>query len=161
MSYDAGLTELPLRAVIELRGTRAHVAAALSAAGLPVPDRPNSWRGDRGQVLWIGPDNWWLVAPIDDEEILLSTLNRALGGTGSAVVLSDSLLGFRLEGSEASDILAQGTAIDLAAFGPADCTRTSLTKVWMVLRRADRGFEILVDRAYGSYVRGWVAAARG
>ena len=99
-------------------------------------------------------------APLDEEEALFATLDGAIGNAGTAVILSDSLQPFALSGVEAVDVLGQGTALDLAALAPDACTRTALGKIWIVVRRAAGSFEILVDRAYGGYLRAWLAAAR-
>jgi sarcosine oxidase subunit gamma len=164
MTYAATLAELPLHAAIELRGDRDGIAAAIAAARLGLPRAPNTmWRDGDRRVLWIGPDNWLIMAPPGQEAALFTALDAAIGRAGSVVILSDSLRSFSLAGAEAADVLAQGCAVDLdqRCFGPDSCTCTALAKVAIVLVRTENGFETVVDRSYQGYLRSWIARAIG
>ncbi len=84
------------------------------------------------QVSWNGPNSWMIVA--SDEEAgrapgeLLKLLQDAVGDLGAVVDQSHGRCGLRLSGSQARQVMAKNTAIDLhpRAFGPGRCALTSV-----------------------------------
>ena len=68
MPYDVTITEQPIRALIDLRGGESAREAFSSALDLALPREPNTARGGDGVwALWLGPDEWLIVAPDDKE----------------------------------------------------------------------------------------------
>jgi len=163
-TYDVMLSDLPLCAAIELRGARATIEQAAAAAALALPAVPNTMaERDGRRVLWLGPDHWLVLAPLADEVDLFARLDGAIGRVGSAVNLSDSFASFRLTGAEFADVLAQGTALDLdpKVFVVGTATRTALGRISALLMHYADGVDIVVDRAYAGYLRGWIDTAMG
>ena len=168
--YDVTLRRLAPCARFETRGKPGDLAAALRAAGLPVPERRNSSLAGDGHVRvdWLGPQRYVVTAPLDQEEAVGSALEAAFAGFASADVtcITDMVVTFELAGSGAADVLAQGTPLDIgpAAFLAASVTGTELWGVGVIVERpaADpKTFRVTVERSYAGYVDGWLRTAAG
>jgi heterotetrameric sarcosine oxidase gamma subunit len=168
--YDVALRRLAPTARFDARGKPEDLAAALRAAGLPVPERRNSSLGSAGHVRidWLGPQRHVVSAPLEQEEALGSALEAAFAGVAGADVTcsTDMVVTFELAGSGAADVLAQGTPLDIspAAFLPASVTGTELWGVGVIVERpaADpKTFRVTVERSYAGYIDGWLRTAAG
>jgi heterotetrameric sarcosine oxidase gamma subunit len=168
--YDVAVRQLAPNARFETRGKPGDLAAALRAAGLPVPERRNSSLAGDGQVRvdWLGPQRYVVTAPLAREEALGGALEAAFAGFAGADVActTDMVVTFELAGSGAADVLAQGTPLDIgpASFLAASVTGTELWGVGVVVERpaADPAtFRVTVERSYAGYVDGWLRAAAG
>jgi len=133
-------------------------AAALGAAfGITLPAEPcrAASAGDQ-TALWLGPDEWLLLAPP-------GTLDAAVAVPGAAVVdVGHRQVGLALDGLGAAEVLAAGCPLDLhvSAFPPGMCTRTVFGKAEIVLWRQDETrFHLEVWRSFAGYVHGLLAAA--
>ena len=116
---DAGvtLTERPFIVHIDLRGDpsdRAFLDAARGAVGVALPLEPNTVaRGPETAALWLGPDEWLILAPPDGGG-LESRIESALEGRRHAVVdVSGGQTVIGLSGGRARDVLAKGCTLDL------------------------------------------------
>jgi sarcosine oxidase subunit gamma len=167
VSTCGGLDALPPAARFILRGAAAVSAAAGRVLGVEVPTvacRANA-SGDRA-ALWLGPDEWLLLAPVAGGSELERSLGAALAGLPHSLVdVSHRQTAFAVSGSEAATLLASGCALDLdeQAFPVGMCTRTMLAKAEVVLwRTAPASFRLEVWRSYAAYVSLYLAdAARG
>src|SRR5262249_17870848 len=83
------LAERPHRCKINLRGRTsdpAVVPRVASAIGLNLPTIPNTTTSDAGvTALWLGPDEWLLVARPGREGEIAGKLQDALAGCHAAV----------------------------------------------------------------------------
>ena len=168
--YDVALRRLAPCARFETRGKPGDLAAALRAAGLPVPERHNSSLAGDGHVRvdWLGPQRYVVTAPLDQEDAVGGALEAAFAGFAGADVtcVTDMVITFELAGSGAADVLAQGTPLDIspAAFFPASVTGTELWGVGVIVERpaADpKTFRVTVERSYAGYIDGWLRTAAG
>jgi sarcosine oxidase subunit gamma len=149
-----------------LRGGEPVRSAAERALALSVPAtacRAGS-AGERA-ALWLGPDEWLLLAPPDDTA-LGASLSQALAGLPHSLVdVSHRQIGLAVRGAHAATLLASGCPLDLGAraFPAGMCTRTMLGKSEVVLwRTAPEEFRVEVWRSFASYVARFLAdAARG
>lgn len=139
---------------LTLRGDAAALGAAYDIALPAEPCRAAS-AGDR-TALWLGPDEWLLLAPP-------GTLDPVIPVLGAAVVdVGHRQVGLVLDGLGAADVLAAGCPLDLhaSAFPPGMCTRTVFGKAEIVLWRQDEArFHLEVWRSFAGYVHGLLAAA--
>ena len=132
---------------LSLRGD----AVALGAAfDIELPSRPGATAVARGHTaLWLGPDEWLLLAP-------LSSIDpRVNVGAGAVVDIGHRQVGLILEGPDAADALATGCPLDLHAtvFTPGTCTRTVFGKSEIVLWRTGvHRFHVEVARSFAAYV---------
>lgn len=133
-------------------------------AGVPVPLSPNNFHATaERQLLWLGPDEWLLIAASGEEAGLIAALDEKLGNSFHSVVdVSGQYSVFDVQGPAAGDILNAGCSLDLAVeiFGPGRCAQTLLARATIILMRHDQNnFRLLCRRSYASYVRQWFGAA--
>ena len=126
------------------------------ASGVLLPTVPNRsvFARDRA-ALWLGPDEWLIVAPDDAADLQAEALKAAVGHPVSVVDVSHATRTFELAGSAAAWCLNAFCALDLdqAAFPVGMCTRTLLAKAPVVLWRvAGDLFHLDVARSYVPYV---------
>ena len=143
----------------------AGLSAAEAALGFPLPAEPNTVAGAGGtDVLWLGPDEWLVVAAPGAEAALEAELAEALAGLGSVVDLSANRTAVQVVGPRARDVLAKGCALDLhpRAFGMGRCAQTLLGRAQVVLEQlADEPltYGLLVRSSFAAYVATWLLAA--
>ena len=128
-----------------LRGDPAALGTAL---GLTLPTAPCTAQPGEPAVLWLGPDEWLLLAS-DGASI------EPWDGEAAAVFdVSDRQIGFMIEGERAADALAAGCPLDVASFPVDACTRTVLGKAEIILWRRDATrFQLEVWRSFAPYVQ--------
>ena len=132
-------------------------AAIGSAFGMPLGDAPchANVAGDRA-ALWLGPDEWLLLAPDGDASILVAAAAEALDDRPASVVdLSHRTVAIEVRGPRTADTLNAFCALDLdpSAFPIGMCTRTVFGKSEIVLwRTAAETFRIEVARSFVPYV---------
>ncbi len=141
-----------------LRGGPDAVAVSGPALGFDLPQEPcRAARGENYHALWLGPDEWLVLAPLDQAEILAAALETAMGGNPHAVVeVTARQIAFILTGEDAAEVLNVGCPLDLdiAAFPVGMCTRTILAKAEIVLWRINKAtFHLEVWRSFSAYVR--------
>ena len=158
------LATLPPAHRISLR-VRADAVDALSGAlGLTLPQRPktSASKGSR-TALWLGPDEWLLLAPEADASEIARRGAALAGVPHSLVDISHASTGFEIEGPQAAAVLNHGCPLDLssATFPVSMCTRTILGKAQIVLwRTAEDTFRIELARSFGAYVWRFLEEAR-
>ncbi|GAC1458305.1 MAG: sarcosine oxidase subunit gamma [Steroidobacteraceae bacterium] len=147
-----------------LRGGPGVRAAAAQALGLQVP--ASACRavpeGERA-ALWLGPDEWLLIAADGSAAAMATALNLALQALPHSLVdVSHRQVGLAVSGPQAATLLAAGCPLDLDArpFPVNMCTRTVLGKAEVVLwRTGPDAFRIEVWRSFASYVCAFLAEA--
>jgi sarcosine oxidase subunit gamma len=161
------LAERPFLAQV---GVRLHPgdggpSAAEAALGFALPATPNTTAGANDRTaLWLGPDEWLVVAAPGEESALEVELSEALGGgLGSVVDLSANRTALELRGPAARDVLAKGCALDLhpRAFGPGRCAQTLLARAQVILEQLDDepAYRLLVRGSFAGYVATWLLDA--
>lgn len=152
---DATLATLPDRARFVLRCEEPALPALGAAFGVLPPTRPlaSAAAGARA-ALWLGPDEWLLLAEPD----------AAMPAAPDAwcVDVSHRQVGLALEGPGAMAALNEGCPLDLdpAAFPTGACTRTLFGKIEILLWRRDVGsFEIEVARSFAAPLRSLLGQA--
>jgi len=158
------LEGLPPATRYVLRGGTEVRAAAEAAFGVGVT--PSACRAlTRGErsALWLGPDEWLLIAPAAEGPALGAQLAAALAGLPHSLVdVSHRQCALRVAGAHASAVLSAGCPLDLdaSAFPVGMCTRTMLAKAEVVLWRTDREtFRLEVWRSFVDYVSQFIAEA--
>ena len=128
---------------------------------LELPLTPGKARRNGQRVAWwFGPDQWLIVAPPADAQVLMPAL---IDAARSAVDVSDLRAEFELAGPRAADVLRKGCGIDLhpRAFAVGDCALTSLARVRIALRQIDErpAYRLLVERSVAPYLWAWLLDA--
>jgi sarcosine oxidase subunit gamma len=146
------------------RGADTVVTIAGTAFGVSLPLQPcrSSHQADR-VALWLGPDEWLLIAPRPDGDRIATALTDALAGSAHSLVdIGDRNSALLVSGPGIEDVLSTGCPLDLdqAAFPVGMCTRTLFAKAEIVLwRTAAAEFRIEVARSFLPYVEGVLALA--
>ena len=119
-------------------------------AGLPV--EPNTFvrRGER-VTLWLGPDEWLVVAPGEEASSLVAELapvhRSVLDVSANRVVLE-------LAGTAVEEVLATGCSLDLhpRAWIPGRCAQTLVMGVPAILARLDEATQVFVRPSFAEHV---------
>jgi sarcosine oxidase subunit gamma len=149
-------TDLPFATRFILRGGEALAEPVGAAFGVALPTRPlgSASEGPRA-ALWLGPDEWLLVAE-DEPEGLFEKLEAALAGAFHALIeVSHRQTGLEIAGPGGARLLAAGVPLDLdlSAFPVGMVTRTLLLKAEITLwRREPERFRLEVGRSFAPYV---------
>jgi sarcosine oxidase subunit gamma len=156
------LTDLPPCARLILRGRAAAIEAATAPLGFALPRQPcRAVTTGRRSALWLGPDEWLILAPVTDP--VAASLTQAMQGhVHSLVDVSHRQCAIELSGAAAADVLNAGCPLDLdeTAFPIGMCTRTLLAKSEIVLWRvATDTFHLEVARSFAPYVRDFLREA--
>jgi sarcosine oxidase subunit gamma len=167
IAVGSAVRALPPAARFTLRGGPDVAAAAGRALDLALPltaCRAVS-AGERA-ALWLGPDEWLLLAPEGAAIELEAGLSAALGALSHSLVdVSHRQTALEVHGAQAETLLAAGCPLDLdaGAFPVGMCTRSMLAKAEIVLwRTGGELFRIEVWRSFAAYLSRFLAeAARG
>jgi sarcosine oxidase subunit gamma len=164
---DAGITagEIAHSAIINIRGDagdRAFSSAVKDATGADLPPAPNTVStADDVRILWLGPNEWWVVAPDTKRAEMLEKLRQAFAGQHTAVIdVSESRTVITITGRAAREVLARGISLDLhlRAFGPGQCAQTGMAKANIVLHQIDSqpSYEIYILKSFADYLWRWI-----
>ncbi len=151
------MKELPFAARFLLRGGAEVVDPVATAFGVAPPTRPvgSASEGVRA-VLWLGPDEWLLIAEDADALPLGAELESALAGVFHALVdVSHRQVALEVTGPGAERLLGAAVPLDLdpAAFPVGMATRTLLMKAEITLwRREPERFRLETLRSFSPYV---------
>jgi len=155
-ALPAGARALPFATRLNLRGGADVVAPVAKAFGVAPPTKPmgSAASGERA-ALWMGPDEWLLVAEAEAGDLLVQ-LETALAGVFHTLVdVSHRQVALALEGPGAARLLASGCPLDLdpRAFPVGMATRTLFVKAEIGLwRQAEASFRLEVGRSFAPYV---------
>jgi sarcosine oxidase subunit gamma len=147
-----------------LRGGEAIAQAAGAALALRLAAKVGRTVEREGlAALCLGPDEWLLLGPPEQEGDLQHILHAALQSLPHSLVsIGHRDAAFVLRGSAAADVINAGCPLDLrmAAFPAGCCSRTLLGKAEIVLwRRESHVFRIEVARSLAAYVREFLTVA--
>lgn len=153
----ASLRALPSSARLAFRGREAAIDPAGAAFGVELPREACRFNNAQGRfALWLGPDEWLLLAPAQAPAPIFEAMEAALGDLPHALVdVSARSVGIEITGPEAARVLNHGCPLDLypSSFPVGMCTRTLLGKAEIVLMRTGPDvFQIDIWRSFASYV---------
>lgn len=163
--HEGQLFERPFLTHVNLRLDPADseaLAAIQQMLGVQLPLTPNTTAASQGLLaIWLGPDEWLLLAAQDHSEALASDLQAALTGHVASIVdISSGQTVIRLSGPSALDVLARGCALDLhpSVFPPGACAQTMLARAQALLIVVDDTptFDFVVRRSFAPYVAAWL-----
>ncbi|WP_017582391.1 sarcosine oxidase subunit gamma [Nocardiopsis valliformis] len=163
--------ERPFLAQLTVRSSDAGALDRMGAAlGATFPADPCTFTRDSGpfgdvEVLWLGPDEFLVVAAPDHQVPMEAALREAVGDARAAVVdTSGQRTTLALSGPHSRDVLAHGCAIDLhpSAAPTGTCVQTLLAKAGVVLQVCDAesgAFTLLVRSSFAAYLAAWLSDA--
>ena len=154
------IAELAPTARFIVRGDGEAAAALGAAFGVAFPrEACRAATSGARSALWLGPDEWLLIAPDGEAETLTQVLS---GQLASVVEVSDRQVAIGVTGAKAAEALNAFNALDLHidAFPVGMCTRTLFGKAEIVLwRTAADAFRVEVWRSFAQYVLACLAEA--
>ena len=162
------IAEDPFRVQINLRGDAGKDAfrqAVATALDLALPQVPNTTATAGGRtILWLGPDEWLVVAPPNDDGELPRTLRQALVGVAAAVTdISEARTVIIVSGPRARDVLAKGCALELhpQEFAPGSCAQSTIETLDVILHQTDEvpTYELFVHRSFAEHLWLWLEDA--
>jgi sarcosine oxidase, subunit gamma len=137
---------------ISLRAPEASVVALSKVIGFALPQKPKTSASKNDvHALWIGPDEWLIIAPEGSD--LLAKLAKVTA-FHSAVDVSHRNAALLVLGAGAADVLNAGCPQDLSltAFPVSACSRTLMGKTEVILyRTATEQFRVEVWRSFATY----------
>jgi len=162
------LREVPMRGLLVLRGDdgdkafRNAVAAVLGIE--PVVEPLTAARRRDLSILWLGPNEWFVVTPDRRRARIERALRDALAGQPAAVTdVSHGRAVFALSGPDAPAVLAKGCSLDFhpRVFGPGRCAQSRLAKCQALIHQTTGApeFEIYVPRSFAQYAWTWLEDA--
>lgn len=167
LTLSETLQPLPPETRYILRGNASVREAAESALGVRVPSVAcRAGREGARAALWLGPDEWLLLAPESERGAVAGALDVALQDLPHSLVdVSHRQIGCNIVGPQAAELLSSGCPLDFdtRAFPVDMCTRTMLAKAEVVLwRTGAQTFRLEVWRSFAAYVSQFLEeAARG
>lgn len=144
---------------ISLRVRAEDVAALSGALGIDLPVKPKtSSSGNRRTALWLGPDEWLVIAEggSDAGNSLMQAAKNS-GVLHSAADVSHRNTAILVSGPGAAAAINAGCPQDLSVktFPVEACSRTVLGKVEIVLLRTEEeAFRVEVWRSFSDYAFG-------
>lgn len=164
------MSEISHRAIVNIRGNAgdaAFIAAVKSATGVDLPTKANTVAGNGArQILWLGPNEWWVTARDGEAASLVDALRAAFTGQHAvACDVSESRAIITLKGPRAREVLMRGVSLDLhpKVFGPGQCAQTGLSRCNVLLHLLDESprFEIYVLKSFSDYLWRWLEQVAG
>jgi sarcosine oxidase subunit gamma len=163
MGYDLRIERRGIRAIIDLQGEAAGIAEWAGDAFPDFPQRPNTASCRSGICLfWIAAERWLLHAALEREADLLALVPPQSAPLDiSAVLVSDTLTFFALEGADAAQIVAIASPLDTHAsvFAGNAVSYTEAFGLKALLRRIPGGYEIAVESSYADLLADYLARA--
>lgn len=144
------------------------VAAMGSALGVVFPSVPCTFTSGSGpfgavDVLWLGPDEFLVVASPALQISLEDALRTGLGAArGSVVDTSAQRTTVVLEGTHVRDVLAHGCSVDLhpSSAPVGTCVQTLLARTGIILQVTGQDrVTILVRSSFAQYLAAWLSDA--
>jgi sarcosine oxidase, subunit gamma len=154
----AGAAEVAFPAQVSLRVDPAEAASVPFA----LPLAPNTWRRGGGrESLWLGPDEWLVVAEPGAAQAVVEELERALDGLHHSVVdVSANRAVLELAGAARFELLTQGCRLDLhpRAWRGGSCAQTLLGRVPVLLQERDHATRVFVRASFAAHLADWLVA---
>ncbi|MEZ5789298.1 MAG: sarcosine oxidase subunit gamma [Nitratireductor sp.] len=136
-----------------LRAYPEKLASVSKALGIALPQKPKTSASAKGvSALWLGPDEWLVIA---DDAKLQAKLDGLGSDLCSVVDISHRNTAIILSGSKARLALASGCPQDLrdSAFPVGACSRTILGKAEIVLwHDGENRYRVECWRSFSDYV---------
>ncbi|UZX03205.1 sarcosine oxidase subunit gamma [Arthrobacter sp. CDRTa11] len=160
------LSEITFLTMVGLRASRDSEAGQRIASvtgGLPETCGAVSGTGDTS-VLWLGPEEFLVVAPVDAHESLggdlIQALKEALGdGEGQVLDLSANRTTFELTGPRARAVLEKGCALDLhpRGFKAGTALSTEIGNIPAILwKTGDESYRIFPRASFAEFLGRWL-----
>jgi sarcosine oxidase, subunit gamma len=124
-------------------------------SALGFPTEPNTWTrlGER-EALWLGPDEWLVVAAADAAEVVADLESSLAGSHHSVVDVSANRVMIELAGAARLELLSSASPIDLdpRSWTEARCAQTLFGAAQVLLQERREGTRLFVRPSFATYV---------
>jgi sarcosine oxidase subunit gamma len=156
---ELGAVEVRFLAQVNLRADPARA----DRIGFAIPTAPNTWRLTAGrEALWLGPDEWLVVAGPGSAAAIVEELERSLDGAHHSVVdVSADRAVVELAGERRIDLLTRGCGLDLHPRSWRDgmCAQTLLARVPVLLQEREHATRVFVRPSFAGHLVSWLQEA--
>ena len=160
MAYDVKIQRKLLNALFDIKGSIRDVKSYLKEYINSLPTEPNSYISQGNwKILYVGPNHWILMAPIAEEEQLVSSLRPYdCPASISIVLISDTLTFFDIDGPDAFEIMSIASPLNLNidCFTPETATFSEIFGLKALIFRHGDGFQFAVDQSFGDMVSNYL-----
>lgn len=131
------------------------MAAMAEILGATLPSKPSTFvdsnvdRNNAGsiRILWVSPDEWWLLCPIEQKLDLLQKCTAAASSFFAQVVdNTGALTTMTLSGAEHLTVVRHLTPFDIESAGIGSCTSTVIPQASMMIIRPNTTSVVLIFR---------------
>ena len=163
MTYDVKIERKLLNALFDIKGSIEEVKSHLKKHIKSIPIKPNSCISQGNlKILYVGPNHWILMAPITEEQHLVSTLRPYdCPASISIVLISDTMTFFYIHGPNAFDIMSIASPLNLNkdSFTSESATFSEIFGLKALILRHGDGYQFAVDQSFGSMVSDYLDLA--
>jgi len=156
-----GAELVPFLAQVDLRVDPEH--ADLAPYALPL--EPNTaWHDEHHAALWLGPDEWLILGPVDTAHEIVTALETAFADVQRSVVdVSANRVAIALTSDDRLELLSHVCSLDLdpRVWTAGRCAQTLLGRAQVILVERDRTTPVLVRPSFADYVVDLLVAVRG
>ena len=160
MTYDVKIQRKLVNALFDIKGSIRDVKSHLKEHINSFPVEPNSYISQGNwKILYVGPNHWILVAPIDEEQQLVSSLRPCdCPASISIVLISDTLTFFYIDGPDAFDIMSIASPLNLNIddFTPETAAFSEIFGLKALIFRHGDGYQFAVDQSFGDMVSNYL-----
>jgi len=160
MTYDVNIERKLLNALFDIKGSIRDVKSHLKEYIDSFPTEPNSYISQGNwKIFYVGPDHWILMAPILEEEHLLSSLRpQDCPNSISIVLISDTLSFFQINGPDAFDIMSIASTLNLNSdsFTSETATFSEIFGLKALIFQDGEGYQFAIDRSFGDMVSNYL-----
>lgn len=132
----------------------ARIGALIGTSLVPSPNRT---AGEVPRVIWIGPDEWFIIGTSASDAAIEAAASDA--AVALCVSAGDGRCSYEVTGADAAELLAKGTSLDLHPNILADgmSAMTLFAQVNVIIDRLPglAGFRLIFDISLRDYVRSW------
>ncbi|WP_425084555.1 sarcosine oxidase subunit gamma [Ruegeria profundi] len=130
--------------------------------GLSVPEVGQSAQAAPYAALWMGPEQWMVMAPHDSHELLAAELKQIVGDTASVSEQTDGWCRFDVQGAGLCDLFERLSNAPARTMGSGTAIRTTAEHLGVFLwRLAEDHMAVLGPRSSAASLHhGLLAAAK-
>ncbi len=160
MAYDVNIERKLLNALFDIKGSIRDVKSHLKEYIDSFPTEPNSYISQGNwKIFYVGPNHWILMAPILEEEHLLSSLRpHDCPNSISIGLISDTLTFFQINGPDAFDIMSIASTLNLNSdsFTSETATFSEIFGLKALIFQDGEGYQFAIDRSFGDMVSNYL-----
>jgi len=164
MGYAASFERLPIKAIFDLKGSAEALLEWIGAGALPaLPYAPNRLSRANGMCLGhVGPGHWLLQADLEREDSLLAALRPHDAPNDVSIVrVSDTMVTFRVTGSEAAHVVSIGCPLDVheSVFSDDTICFSEFFGQKALIVRCGCGYDLSVELSFGDMMEDYLTRA--